>query len=119
MSIVCATGLAAVMATVAPTAPGQAGAPGDPGPARYGRVLDVMPPGQSGTVTTADLVKVVAGDPTGRTARDGKNAPDNFADQLEMYDALNTVRPSSLTGADLDAYYKDSSDFVPDEVVRE
>ena len=43
------------------------------------------------------MAKVLAGDPQGRVARDGQNAPPNFADQLEMYDALNTVDPRSLT----------------------
>jgi acyl-homoserine lactone acylase PvdQ len=119
MSIVWATSLAALTAAVVPSASGQTSSPRDPSPHRYGQVLDILPPGQSGTITATDLVQVVVGDPTGRTARDGENAPPHFADQLEMYDALNTVKPNKLTGTDLDAYYKDSSDFVPDEVTRE
>ena len=100
------------------------GLPGRPGPARaaepdYGEVLDILPPGQSGTVTATDLAKVVAGDPQSRVARDGQNAPRNFADQLEMYDALNTVAPGSLTDADLTKYYKPSTFDVPaDQVLR-
>ena len=57
-------------------------------------MLNILPPGQSGTVTATDAAKVVAGDPQGRVAIDGKNAPRNFANQLEMYDALNTVAPA-------------------------
>ena len=41
----------------------------------YGEVLNILPPGQSGTVTAADAAKVAAGDPQGRVAIDGKNAP--------------------------------------------
>jgi acyl-homoserine lactone acylase PvdQ len=104
--------LAACLAASAVTSPA-AGANSD----RFGTVLNVLPPGQSGTVTAADFARVAAGDPEGRVAVEGENAPENFADQLEMYDALNTVRPSSLRGGDLRRYYKDA-DFVPDQVVR-
>ena len=90
---------------------------GAPSPDPYGTVRNILPPGQSGTITAADFAKVVAGDPQGRTAVDGKNAPKNFADQLEMYDGLNTVPPSSIDPGDLDRYYKDA-DFTPDQVVR-
>jgi acyl-homoserine lactone acylase PvdQ len=110
---------AAATAVVAPTATGRASAPADPGPPPYGRVLSILPPGQSGTITALDLLQVIAGDPLGRVAVDGRNAPENFADQLEMYDALNTVDPGSLAGADLDAYYKDASAFEPAHVTRE
>jgi acyl-homoserine lactone acylase PvdQ len=52
-------------------------------------------------------------------ARDGQNAPPNFADQLEMYDALNTADPSSLRESDLTRYYKPSTFDVPaDQVLR-
>ncbi|MGI8888427.1 MAG: hypothetical protein ACR2GB_05580 [Nocardioidaceae bacterium] len=34
---------------------------------------------------------MTAGDPENRIAVDGENAPENFADQLELYDAINRV----------------------------
>lgn len=84
----------------------------------YGTVRNILPPGQSGTVNATDLARVLAGDPTGRVARDGENAPKNFADQLEMYDALTTKRPGSLSAEDLDSLFKDSG-FTPKKVSRE
>ncbi len=94
---------------------GPAGAAGtvaaeEPG---FGEVLNVLPPGQSGTITAADAAIVVAGDPQGRVARDGQNAPPNFADQLEMYDAINTVEPASIGEGDLARFYKPSTFEVP------
>ncbi|WP_460938482.1 penicillin acylase family protein [Phycicoccus ginsengisoli] len=86
------------------------------GPDGYGSLWNILPPGQSGTVTAADLVKVTAGDPD-RVAVDGRNAPPGFADQLEMYDALNRRDPASITTADIGSYYKRES-FTPDTVVR-
>jgi acyl-homoserine lactone acylase PvdQ len=108
LSALCATAL--VLASAAGPA-----AADDPDP--YGQVRNILPPGQSGTVTAADLAKVMAGDPQGRVAREGENAPRNFADQLELYDGLNTVAPGSIGPADLGRYYKDA-DFTPDRVVR-
>ncbi len=105
---------AALTLTVLPGVTGTAVAEPD-----YGRVLNILPPGQSGTITATDLAKVLAGDPQGRVARDGQNAPPNFADQLEMYDALNTVDPRSLTERDLARFYKPSTFDVPaDQVLR-
>ena len=112
--------LVAVAGVAAPTTASPAGSVAEPDrPASYGRVWSILPPGQSGTITAVDLVEVLAGDPIGRVAVDGRNAPEHFADQLEMYDALNTVDPDRLDNADIDTYYKDASAFVPDEVVRE
>ena len=34
--------------------------------------------------------------------------PENFADQLEMYDAINTTAPGQLAEGDLAQYFKDS-----------
>ena len=82
-------------------------------------VWNVLPPGQSGTVNAVDLARVLASDPVGRVAVEGRNAPPHFADQLERYDALNTVDPASLSEADLDTYYKRADmDAAPDEVAR-
>lgn len=85
-----------------------AGAETDP----YGTVWNILPPGQSGTVTATDLVAVgPSREATGTT-------PENFADQLEMYDALTRHDPEALTRSDLDDLYKRST-FTPAEVVRE
>ena len=97
--------------------------PGLSGPASaaepdYGTVLNILPPGQSGTITATDFAKVLAGDPQGRVARDGHNAPPNFADQLEMYDALNTVDPGSIGEGDLSRFYKPATFDVPADQVR-
>ncbi|HEX6515141.1 MAG TPA: penicillin acylase family protein [Nocardioidaceae bacterium] len=110
--VIALTGTVTALAGTTPPATGA----GD-GAGRYGDVWNILPPGQSGTVTATDLATVMTGGPD-RTAVDGENAPENFADQLEMYDALTTRRPSSLTRADLDTLYKRES-FRPDKVVRE
>ncbi|MGH8894196.1 MAG: hypothetical protein ACRDWY_12985, partial [Actinomycetes bacterium] len=81
-------------------------APADAAEPDYGEVLNILPPGQSGTVTAADAAKVAASDPEHRIARDGENAPPNFADQLEMYDEVNTVEPGAIREGDLDRFYK-------------
>lgn len=83
----------------------------------YGETLSIMPPGQSGSINAAELAVVLLGDPEGRVAVDGKNAPANFADQLEMYDAFNRLSPGEINGADLTKYYK-AAGFEPDRVVR-
>lgn len=83
------------------------------------QVWNILPPGQSGSIDAAELAGVLAGDPAGRVAVDGRNAPPNFADQLERYDAANTVDPDSITEADLDTYYKRSAfEVAPADVVR-
>jgi acyl-homoserine lactone acylase PvdQ len=87
---------------------------GDP----YGTLWDILPPGQSGSVNAVQLAQVAAGDPANRVAVDGKNAPPNFADQLEMYDALTKKRPSALTRSDLDSLYK-RENFTPTQVKAE
>ena len=73
-----------------------------------GGVRNILPPGQSGSVSVPDAVGTAVGDPTGRQAVDGRNAPENFADQLEMYDALNHADLGGLTEQDLSRYYKDA-----------
>lgn len=83
---------------------------------RYGHVWNILPPGESGTITALDLAKVLAGGST--TAVDGRNAPKNFANQLEMYDGIARRAPGSLTRADLDTYYK-RAEFTPRTVTRE
>ncbi|HEU5156082.1 MAG TPA: penicillin acylase family protein [Streptosporangiaceae bacterium] len=108
--------VAAVMMSLAGsvTSADAAAAAADP----YGRVLNILPPGQSGSINAAELAAVLLGDPVGRVAIDGRNAPRNFADQLEMYDALGRLSPGQIAGADLSKYYKDAG-FEPDTVVRQ
>lgn len=68
--------LASAAALTAATLPAQAASPIDPDQAdSYGSVRNILPPGQRGTITALDLVKVLAGDPIDRIAKDGKNAP--------------------------------------------
>ncbi|WP_158544608.1 penicillin acylase family protein [Blastococcus sp. TBT05-19] len=91
------------LSTPAGATPGSSGKHGDqPG------VLNILPPGQSGSINAAEAAVVAAGDPQNRRAVDGENAPANFADQLEMYDALNRADLTALTPGDLGSYYKDA-----------
>ncbi len=80
----------------------------------YGTVLNIAPAGQRGSINAAQLAQVLAGG--GTTAVDGKNAPPNYADQLEMYDRLNTQRPGTITNEVIDRDFK-AAGFVPDKVV--
>ena len=109
-ALAAATALAGLSAVTAPVASGQA--PTDP----YGKVWNILPPGQSGSVNAAELLQVAAGDPN-RVAVEGENAPANFADQLEMYDALTKKAPGKLTRADLEQLFKREG-FTPEQVVR-
>jgi hypothetical protein len=65
--------------------------------AEFDGVLNVLPPGQSGSVDAAEAALVTAGNPQNRREVDGQNAPENFADQLEMCDALNHADLTGLT----------------------
>ncbi|MEJ7634005.1 penicillin acylase family protein [Aeromicrobium sp.] len=80
----------------------------------YGTVRNIVPAGQRGTITALQLVEVLLGG--GLTAVEGKNAPKNYADQLEMYDDLATYKPGTITDAVVDQDYKKAG-FVPDKVV--
>lgn len=80
----------------------------------YGYVRNILPPGSSGTVDALDLAEVGPS----LVAEEGKNAPANFADQLEMYDRLTTHAPYSLDKQDLDGLFKGAG-FTPERVVRE
>ncbi|EON22898.1 penicillin acylase [Nocardioides sp. CF8] len=80
----------------------------------YGYVRNILPPGENGTIDATDLLTVGPG----LEAQDGKNAPPNFADQLEMYDELTTHAPYSLDKTDLGGLFK-SAGFTPEQVVRE
>ncbi len=106
----------AVLALHAPAAAGAgsphrtAAEPDDP----YGTVWNIVPPGSNGNVNMLELVDVIGG--LGTTAVDGENAPDNYADQLEMYDELTTHVPGAIQRADLDSLYK-RANFTPEQVV--
>jgi acyl-homoserine lactone acylase PvdQ len=110
---------AAVALLVATTASGSSAAPAaaTPDDPLETAVRDILPPGQSGTIDASGLLRVLTRDPTGRIAVDGRNAPTNFADQLELYDDLNRIDPARLTSADVDRLYKRAG-FTPDRVVR-
>jgi acyl-homoserine lactone acylase PvdQ len=79
----------------------------------YGVVWNILPPGSSGNVDATDLLTIGPS----LVAVDGENAPENFADQLEMYDKLTTFQPYQIGRGDLDTLFKRST-FAPAEVVR-
>src|SRR5689334_3325033 len=100
------TGLLAVTA-LAGTAvlPGAAQAAGSD-PAAYtshGEVLNILPPGSRGNVDLTTLATLgvtnvpnlvsTPSDPKGALATASATTPKNFADQLEMYDALSKTSP--------------------------
>ncbi len=106
----------ALLATVATLAgsPGAQAAAGSYRQDDYAEALNIVPPGSDGSIT---LVEAVQAGPD-RVAVDGTDAPPNFANQLEMYDALGRVDPAALTAADLARYFKDASFGVrPEDVV--
>jgi acyl-homoserine lactone acylase PvdQ len=124
VSLTCA----AVLATAGLAAPASAGGL-DP----YGEVLNVLPPGSTGNVDAGQLVALGAGNATSdpasllsglatpqallTTAK--PDSPVNFADQLELYDRLNSADPKRLTDAGLHDYFKSARLGVdPADVVR-
>ena len=97
-----------------------------PAPATYdgaGATRNILPPGSNGTVKPGDLLSLGIGnapnlatnpsDPQGALATADPTTPPHFADQLELYDALNTISPSSVKLSDLGKYYKDASIAPP------
>ena len=75
----------------------------------YGTVFNILPPGSNGTVTALDLPGV------GPDLVADESNPENFADQLEMYDALTEVQPDAITREDVERLFK-SAGFTPEEV---
>jgi acyl-homoserine lactone acylase PvdQ len=75
----------------------------------HGEVLNILPPGSNGNVDAQALAEL--GLTTQGTTANG-STPAHFADQLEMYDALNKVDPSKLTS--LAGFYKDARLGVAD-----
>ena len=103
-SVLVASG-AAVLALVGASLPAQAA---DSGTYDAGTtVLNVLPPGSRGNVTAADALAVGPS----RTATG--TTPANFADQLEMYDAINTKAPGQLVTSDLTKYFKEAPIDLP------
>ncbi|MBA0125238.1 penicillin acylase family protein [Haloechinothrix sp. YIM 98757] len=88
--------------------------PSVPDPADdYGTALNIMPPGQAGTTTPAELAEVLANDPENRNA--DASTPSNVGDQLEPYDELNTLTPEEISGSDLTDFYKQATFTAPPE----
>ena len=58
----------------------------------YGNLWNILPPGSNGNVTALDIA-ALSGPPRRR------RPPANFADQLEMYDALTEARPGRASPA--------------------
>lgn len=106
VTTLAALGVAALLPAQALGALGSATATPDP----YGRVWNILPPGSHGNVTALDLVQV--GPSTTATA----TTPSNFADQLEMYDALTKKAPANLTVTDIGRLFK-TAGFTPEQVV--
>jgi acyl-homoserine lactone acylase PvdQ len=109
-------------------APATGAAEATSGADQHGETLNVLPPGSRGTVSVPDLAALGVtnlpdlladpGDPQGALATATATEPKNFADQLEMYDAINKVVPSKLTDSMLSTYYKDArSGGEPSKIV--
>ena len=113
--VLAAVSTLAVGPAVAATTASAAHRPYDGG----GATLNILPPGSNGNVSATDLAALGVGnvpnlfsnpgDPRGALATATPDSPPHFADQLEMYDALNTIAPYSLKDGDLSKYYKDAS----------
>ncbi len=80
-----------------------------------GEVLNILPPGSAGNVDVQQAItlgvtnlpsSLANGQPPSTTAT--PTSPKNFADQLEMYDALNKVGPGTLKDSDLTTYFKNA-----------
>ncbi len=72
-----------------------------------GAVLNILPPGSRGNVDIADAAAV------GPSRVATATTPKNFANQLEMYDAINKTVPGQLTAGDLTTYFKDAPIDLP------
>ena len=91
---------------------------------RNGEVLSILPPGSRGNVDVPTLAQVgvsnlpdlfaTPSDPRGALATADASTPANFADQLEMYDALSKTTPGQLDEAKLRSFFKDGRLGVAD-----
>ncbi|WP_188110504.1 penicillin acylase family protein [Aeromicrobium ginsengisoli] len=107
-SVLAIGAAATIPAAAATTAPSPATADS------YGTVRNIVPAGQRGSINALQLAQVLLGGSL--TAVDGKNAPKNYADQLEMYDDLAKHTPTQITDAVVDKDYKKAG-FVPEKVI--
>ena len=74
-----------------------------------GAVLNILPPGSRGNVGVAEALAV------GPSRTASATTPENFADQLEMYDAINTQEPDRIAAGDLAEYFKDAPIDLPED----
>jgi hypothetical protein len=82
-----------------------------------GGFLNILPPGQKGTLTAAELAQVNAATTSSAGANDPSAYPAHVADQRQMYDDLNFA--PTITDSTLTKYYKDASfGLKPDDVAR-
>jgi acyl-homoserine lactone acylase PvdQ len=91
---------------------------------RHGEVLNILPPGSRGNVDLPTLAQLgvtnlpnlfsTPSDPKGALATANATNPRNFADQLEMYDALSKTSPGQINEQSLTKYYKDARLGVAD-----
>src|SRR6059036_2744920 len=114
------TGLLAAAVVGTAALPGAAAAASnDPGAyTSHNEVLNILPPGSRGNVDLPTLATLgvtnvpnlvsTPSDPKGALATAGASTPKNFADQLEMYDALSKTSPGQLDEAALTKYFKDA-----------
>lgn len=109
--VVALTVAAVAFGVAVPGAAGQPSGPEDPD--SYGRVLNIMPPGQPGSATPPVLAEVLLNDPQGRRA--DAETPRNYANQLEMYDALGARSRSEIETGELGAFYKAETFRTPAE----
>ena len=63
-----------------------------------GAVLNIAPPGSKGSYNAQKALAAQAG-----------SRPDNTIDQLEMYDAINKLKPEEITEARLTEFFKDGA----------
>src|SRR6476661_5781633 len=122
------TGLTGLLATALFSGGAAQAAVSDPGAyTSHGEVLNVLPPGSRGNVDLATLATLgvtnvpnlvsTPSDPKGALATASATTPANFADQLEMYDALSKTAPGQLNEQSLTKYYKDARLGVADKDV--
>jgi acyl-homoserine lactone acylase PvdQ len=105
VALLCAAALAGSALPATAQQSGPAAGPFDTG----GAVLNIAPPGSRGNV---DIARALQAGPDRRA--DGES-PENFADQLEMYDAINTLAPGELAEDRLGEFFKDAPIDLPED----
>ena len=96
---------------------GPAGAAADPQAyLQPDQALNILPPGSRGNVGPKEFAALQAtGTPP--VTRGTPTTPPNFADQLEMYDALAKTGPGEVTAANLTDFYKQETLGLSDAAV--